>query len=63
MSRTKPMRYTVYDNRTDFPVIVSGTARECAKAMDISISTFWNLLSTKRGAKWVIMKEDNHGKE
>ena len=27
--------YTVYDNRTDMPIIIDGTAKECAKAMGI----------------------------
>ena len=32
--------YTVYDNRTDLPVIVDGTSREAAKAMGIGYGSF-----------------------
>ena len=34
-SQNSAAHYTVYDNKTDFPVIVSGTAEECAKAIDM----------------------------
>ena len=38
-------RFTVYDNKTDMPVIVSGTAHEAAKAMGIKYDSFWSLYS------------------
>ena len=34
-------RYTVYDNSTDFPIIVCGTAQECAARIGISVATFY----------------------
>lgn len=40
--------YTVYDSRTDFPVIVDGDARECVKAMGIKLSTFFRYMSKKK---------------
>lgn len=58
MNRTRPKRYTVYDNKTDFPVIVSGTSRECAKAMGIGMSRFWGILSGQTNKRWFIIKED-----
>jgi hypothetical protein len=33
--------YTVYDNKTDMPVIIDGTAKECAKAMGMAFSSFY----------------------
>lgn len=52
-------RYTVYDNHTDFPVIVCGTAEECAKAMGVTLNTFHqNLLARGgHGNRWFIIKE------
>lgn len=39
-SRKYLKKYTVYNNKTDFPVIIDGTFRECAAAMGISVSSF-----------------------
>ena len=38
-------RYTVYDNRTDFPIVVDGTADECARALNRSKGSFYCLVS------------------
>ena len=57
--------YTVYDNRTDFPVIVGGTATECAKAMGLTIESFYCAVSRARSGatkRWTIMKEYSDGK-
>ncbi len=51
--------YTVYNNRTDFPVIVDGEARECAKAMGILESNFYytlNRVNAGKNKKWTILK-------
>lgn len=57
-------RFTVYDNSTDFPVIVCGTSRECAKAMGVALPTFYSVLSIGEkkghGNRWTILRE---GKE
>lgn len=52
--------FTVYDNRTDFPVIVDGTAEEAAKAMGIDIGSFYTASSGKV-KRWVILKRKIHG--
>lgn len=57
MNSKKTIRYTVYDNKTDFPVIVSGTSRECAKAMGIGMSRFWGILSGQTNKRWFIIRE------
>ena len=33
--------YTVYNNKTDLPVIIDGTAEQTAEAMGMSIKTFY----------------------
>lgn len=51
MNRWKKL-YTVYDNKTDFPVVVDGTSEECARAMGIAFSTFLSYVSrAKMGRK------------
>ena len=37
--------YTVYDNRTDMPVIIDGTAEEAARAMGIVPASFRGIVS------------------
>lgn len=57
--------YTVYDNRTDFPVIVGGTATECAKAMNMTVATFYCTVARARigrNKRWTILKEYADGK-
>lgn len=53
-------RYSVYDNKTTLPVIVSGTAVECARAMGLKDNGFhkarWQ--NAKYGSKkWTIIEE------
>lgn len=62
MKNDKYSRFTVYDNRTDMPIIVCGTAVQCALVMGISANTFYALASEnidndKRGNRWVIIRE------
>lgn len=54
-------KYTVYDNRTDFPVIVGGNAYECCEAMGIKPDSFRSLVCrAKKGInkRWTIIEED-----
>jgi hypothetical protein len=34
-------RYSVYRNKDDMPVIIDGTAEECAKAMGVTLNSFY----------------------
>jgi len=43
--------YTVYDNRTDMPVIVDGRAKDAAKAMGLSMKSFYNTVTRVRIGK------------
>jgi hypothetical protein len=54
------MRYTVYNNKTDAPVIVDGTPAECEAAMGICPGSFHCVRSRcKKGInrKWSIYSE------
>lgn len=44
-------RYSVYDNRTDFPIIIDGTADECAKALNRSRNSFYCMVDRVRKGK------------
>jgi len=49
--------YSVWDNRTDELVILDGEAKDCAKAMNLSISSFYSIVTkVKKGIvkKWTI---------
>ena len=53
-------RYTVYREKDDFPVMIDGTAEECARAMGISPKSFHAIASRSRNgkiAKWHIDTE------
>lgn len=61
ISRTPHVCYTVYNRRTDFPVIIGGTARECAVAMKITLESFYTKLKNghrKATRKWEIFRDD-----
>lgn len=51
--------YTVYDNRTDLPVIIDGDARASAAAMNLKIGSFYAAIvnaKTGRVKRWHIEK-------
>ena len=53
-------KYTVYDNRTDAPVIVCAEAQECADAIGVALGTFYAYLTPSgksREHRWTIIKE------
>lgn len=56
--------YTVYNNRTDFPVIIGGTAAQCAAAMKIDLGSFHTIYTKlknnhpKKTRKWEIFRDD-----
>ena len=49
--------YTVWNNKTDELVICDGTAPECAKAMGMTLGSFYSMIcneKTGRIKKWTI---------
>lgn len=60
---TKRYTYTVYDNKTGFPIAVGMSATECAVRMKISAPTFRSYRARcKRGEKcrWAIVCHDEN---
>ena len=58
--------YTVYDNRTDLPIIIDGDARAAAAAMGLKIGSFYSAVTkAKTGAvkRWTIYKNFLDGKQ
>ena len=64
--RTHHATYTVYDNRKEYPcpVIIGGTARQCAAAMGITYGSFHTIYTKlkngnkKATRKWDIFRDD-----
>lgn len=64
--RNHHFTYTVYDNRKEYPcpVIIGGTAPECAAAMGIDLGSFWTTYTKlkngnkKATRKWDIFRDD-----
>ena len=57
-------RYIVYDTRDGLPLIVDGTAEECARAMGMSVPVFYTTLSRcRRGTnhRWEIFSMEELG--
>ena len=59
--------YTVYNNNTDMPIIVDGTAAECAAAMGLkTVGNFFNTVVRARNGylkKWTILSRKRKEKE
>lgn len=54
--------YTVYDNRTDFPVCIDATAHQAMRSMGITtLNSFYSTISKVRSGKskrWAVVEED-----
>lgn len=61
--RKNHFTYTVYDCRTDFPLVIGGTAKECAAAMGITLHSFRTIYTklkngnTQATRKWEIFRD------
>lgn len=54
-------RYTVYDNKSGFPICVDGTSKECAEKMGIKLSSWYNCVNrcgNGSNKRWTILKHD-----
>ena len=63
--RREFINYTIYNNKTDMPVIIDGTARQCAKAMGLSLDSFYcTVCRARKGLikKWHIQSYYLDGK-
>ena len=61
--RTKVPTYTVYDNKTDFPICVCETAKRCAEIMGVKLQTFHYALTNKRGGRWHVIRCGTEGEK
>ena len=65
MGRTR--RYSVYHQKTEQPLIIYATARQCADAMGIKRNSFYRYIVRMRGGKIQLRKwavyEDEMGDE
>ena len=48
--------YDVYDNRTDEPIIIGGTARECARTLGIRTESFRTYICRRNGIERTVIK-------
>lgn len=60
-----PNTYSVYNRSTDMPVIIGGTAKECAAAMGLTVDSFRTIYTkTKNGRlvshKWEIFRDEEY---
>lgn len=44
-------KYSVYDRRTDMPVLIHGTAAECAACMGIDTNSFYHSLKRSQAGR------------
>ena len=62
MSRNKQKiinLYSVYDKKTDLPIIIDGTAKQCAEVMDVEYTSFYKIYNRAKnglGEKWEIFQ-------
>ena len=61
------VRYSVYSAKDDLPLIVGGTIPQCAKALGLTIDSFYSQASKQRHGrghdgskrKWKIIRDDD----
>lgn len=55
--REKVSLYTVYDNRTDFPICVCEPAERCAQLMSVSLNAFHHYVGSRGSHRWCILRQ------
>lgn len=61
-------RYSVYHKKTDLPLIIYGTSKECAKAMGIKVNSFYRYIVRMRQGrirlrKWAVYQDEKEDLE
>ena len=46
------VRYSVYSVKTDMPIVISGRIPQCAKALGLTIDSFYSQASKQRSGKY-----------
>lgn len=57
-------KYSVYNAKTDQPVAIYEGSKECAKAMGITLNSFYRCICRMRGGKiklrkWLVYEDNN----
>lgn len=63
MGRKKSKMYSVYNAKTDLPVIIYADSDECAKALGITRNSFYRYICRMRGGKiklrkWLVYEDE-----
>lgn len=56
MGRTAVRRYSVYNGKDEMPIVIYGTAQECAKAMGITPGSFYKYVYRITNGLWKPIK-------
>ena len=61
-------KYSVYHKKTEVPLVVYGSSKVCAKAMGISLNSFYRYICRMRGGKinlrkWLVYEDEMDGEE
>lgn len=67
----RDVRYSVYSAKDGLPLVLSGTSVQCAKALGLTLPSFYSQASRQRTGngtggkrKYIIVREeDDHGEE
>lgn len=59
----KAGRYSVYNAKTDEPLVIYGLSKECAKAMGVTLNSFYRcVMRTRQGKikmrKWHVYEDE-----
>ena len=57
-------KYSVYSAKTDLPVIIYASSKECAKAMGIRVNSFYRFVCRMRSGKykqrkWLVYEDED----
>lgn len=58
-----PKKYSVYNAKTDQPVIIYANSKDCAKVMGIKLNSFYRYICRMRGGKiklrkWLVYEDE-----
>ena len=61
-------RYSVYYKKTDLPLVIYGTSKECAKAMGVTLNSFYRYICRMRQGKiklrkWSVYQDEKEDQE
>ena len=61
-------RYSVYHKDTDLPLVIYGTSKQCAKAMGVTLNSFYRYICRMRQGKiklrkWSVYEDEKEDQE